>query len=258
MGKRTSYSPGTFSWVDLATTDTDAAKAFYTALFAWTVDDNDAGGRVYTTLRLDGDAVCGMSALPDDQRAAGVPPSWTSYVTVEDADAAAARAEELGGRAINALDVLDMGRMAVLADPQGAVLAVWQPRSAIGAERVNDLGCLCINELATSDLDAARSFYERLFGWTTETVDTGPGGPAIVSVRNGDTLNATLSETQPGEPPNWRPYFTVASVADTVAQVRELGGRVLLEPLPVGEGSIAIATDPQGAVVAFFEGRVDP
>ncbi len=122
MGKRTSYAPGTFSWVDLATTDAAAAKSFYTGLYGWETEDTDAGdGAVYTMCRIDGDAVCGLFEMSEEMRATGVPPNWTSYVTVADADAAAARAKELGGGAIDdAFDVLDAGRMAVLKDPQGA------------------------------------------------------------------------------------------------------------------------------------------
>src|SRR5687767_7370580 len=115
--------------------------------------------------------------MSDHVRNASGRPNWTSYVTVSDADAATARAKELGGGVISdASDVLDLGRMAVLEDPQGAVFAVWRPRSRIGAERVNDFGCLCMNELATTDMRAAGSFYERLFGWTTEVSDEAPEG----------------------------------------------------------------------------------
>ena len=205
MGTRTSYRPGTFSWVDLATSDPDAARSFYTSLFGWDADDGDDGaGGTYTTFRNAGDAVCGLTSTPPG--ASG--PAWTNYVTVADADEAAARAGELGGVSGPAFDVMDLGRMAVLADPQGAAFAVWQPKASIGAERVNDLGCLTMNELVTTRIDAARSFYEQLFGWRTEAVDTGPDGPVIISVYNGDTLNASLGIAA-GVPPHWRPYFTV-------------------------------------------------
>jgi predicted enzyme related to lactoylglutathione lyase len=187
MGRRTSYTPGTFSWVDLATADAGAAKSFYTRLFGWKIEDTDAGdgdGDVYTICRLNGDAVCGLFGMSADMRAVGVAPNWTSYVTVADVDAAAARATRLGGDVINdVFDVQDVGRMAVLKDPQGAVLALWQPGTRIGAERGNDVGCLCMNELVTTDIDAARSFYEGLFGWTTEAWDTGPDGPQWCSRR---------------------------------------------------------------------------
>jgi predicted enzyme related to lactoylglutathione lyase len=260
MGKRTSYTPGTFSWVDLATTDGPAAKAFYAGLFGWEMEDNDAGGgAVYTTCRLDGDAVAGLYEMTEEMRATGAPANWLSYVTVADADGAVARVRELGGGAIDdAFGVLDVGRMAVLNDPQGAVFAVWEPRSRIGAERVNGVGCLCNNELATSDLDAACSFYADAFGWTTERIDTGPGGPEIVAAYNDGTLNANFSAARPGEPPHWRVYFGVESTKAAIERVRGLGGTALLEPVPVPAGSFAIARDPHGAVFALFAGEFDP
>jgi hypothetical protein len=106
--------------------------------------------------RVGGDAVCGLYQMSDEVREEGASPNWLNYVTVADVDAAAARATEAGGAVLaDAFDVLDAGRMAVLEDPQGAVFAVWLPRARIGAERVNDVGCLCMNELATTDMDAA-------------------------------------------------------------------------------------------------------
>jgi hypothetical protein len=260
MGTRTSYRPGTFSWVDLATTDAAAATSFYTSLFGWTTEDNDAGGgAVYTMCHLAGDTVAGLFEMPDDMRATGVPPNWTSYVTVTDADAAVARAEELGGAALDrAFDVLDVGRMAVVRDPQGAVFALWQPRTRIGAERVNDVGCLCMNELTTTDTEAASRFYGGLFGWTTETVDTGPDGPPMVLAHNDGALNASMFPAEGGTPPHWRPCFTVESVEAAVARVQDLGGRLLAAPMVLEDGSVAVVQDPQAAVFSLFAGRVDP
>jgi predicted enzyme related to lactoylglutathione lyase len=253
MGTRTTYPPGTFSWVDLATTDLDAARDFYTSLFAW-VADADAGGSM---LRVDGSLVSAIFPLSEDARAAAAPASWTSYVTVPDVDATVARAVELGGAvAREAFDLMDVGRVALIEDPQGAVLALWQAGTHFGAERVNDVGCLCMNELVTSDLDAARTFYEQLFGWTTGLVDTGPGGPTLVWVQNNGSLNAHMS-VEPGSP-HWRPYFTVESTASTVAQLESLGGSVVAGPFPIPDGSIAVVCDPQGAEFALFEGETDP
>jgi predicted enzyme related to lactoylglutathione lyase len=258
MGTRTSHAPGTLSFVDLATTDVDGAKAFYTALFGWEPEDGDAGGgAVYTMFRLGGDAVTGLMALPVDLHSAGVPPSWTSYVTVTDADATAEQVTALGGTVANPpFDVMDAGRMAVLADPQGAVFAVWQPRAAIGAERVNDIGCLTMNELATSDLGGARAFYGALFGWTFEDVDTGPGGPVMASVLLDGRLNATFT-LDTTAPPHWRPYFTVESVVASLERIGELGGQTVAGPLPLPDGAFAFAVDPQGALFGLFEGEVD-
>jgi predicted enzyme related to lactoylglutathione lyase len=258
MGKRTSYTPGTFSWVDLATSDAAEAKSFYAALFGWDTVDANADGTAYTTCSIDGDAVCGMYEMSDDVRATGVPPSWTSYVTVTDADGATARTIDLGGGSINdAFDVMELGRMAVLRDPQGAVFAVWQPRARIGAERVNDVGCLCMNEFSTTDVEAARSFYGSLFGWTTEVFATGPDGDVLLA-RNGGSPNAAFFAVQGDEPPHWRPNFTVESTEVAVERVRALGGNALVGPLEIPDGSIAIVLDPQGAELALFAGEVDP
>jgi len=253
MGTRTSYPPGTFSWVDLATIDVDGARDFYTALFGW-VGDAEAGGSM---LRLDGALVAAIFPLSAESLATGAAPSWTCYVTVTDVDAGAARAVELGGAvAREPFDIMDVGRVALVQDPQGAVVALWQAGTHFGAERVNDVGCLCMNELVTSDLDAARAFYEPLFGWTTGLVDTGPGGPTLVWVHNDGSLNGHMS-VEPG-PPHWRPYFSVESTAATVAQLEALGGSVLAGPFPIPDGSIAVVRDPQGAEFALFEGETDP
>jgi uncharacterized protein len=258
MGKRTTYSPGTFSWVDLATIDTAAAKSFYSGVFGWDFEDTAAGGStIYTICRLDGDAVCGLYEMPERMRAAKLAPNWMSYVTVQDGEAAAARAKELGGDVVeHAFDVLDLGRMAVLEDPQGASFAVWQPRTRIGAERVNDVGCLCMNELVTTDVQGARSFYDGLFGWTTEVSDGVPDGPAMVLNRG--NINAAVFVAPEGVPAHWRACFTVESTEKALERVRDLGGRQLLEPVDIGHGSIAMAGDPQGAVFTIFAGETHP
>jgi predicted enzyme related to lactoylglutathione lyase len=259
MGKRTSHAPGTFSWVDLSTTDVAAAKSFYRALFGWELEDSETGGdAVYTICRLDRDAVCGLGEMPESMRSAGAPPAWTSYVTVDDADAATERARELGGGPVaEPFDVLDAGRMAVIEDSRGGVFAIWQPRAAIGAERVNDVGCLCMNELVTGDVDAARTFYEGLFGWTTEMVDLGPGAPSGF-FHNGGRINASLFAAEGDARPYWRACFTVESTEAALERVRELGGSVVTEGVEIGDGSLASALDPQGALFMVFAGEVDP
>ncbi len=163
MGERTSHAPGTFSWADLSTTDTDGAKAFYTGLFGWDTEDNPMPeGGVYTMLSKGGKAVAALSQL----QAEGQPVVWNSYVTVDSADAAAAAAREGGATLISdPFDVMDVGRMAVIQDPEGAVFCVWEPRTSIGAERVNEPGALAINQLNTSDSDRAQEVYAGVFGW---------------------------------------------------------------------------------------------
>lgn len=258
MGARRDYAAGAFSWVELATTDIGAARSFYTGLFGWEIEDVPSPPGVGRAVcRLDGDAVCGLHAVPP---ATGDPaPEWVSHVTVADADATAHRARSLGGAVVAApSDVMDLGRMAMLCDPQGAVFAVWRPGARAGAERVNDVGCLCMNELLTPDLDGARRFYGALFGWTTEVAGEGPDGPAMVFARNRGTLNASMFPGTDGGPPRWRPAFTVTSADAAADRARALGGTVEVEPVDLDGGSIAVICDPLGAPFSVFAGETDP
>ena len=203
MGERTNYTPGTFCWTDLTTTDQGAAKAFYSGLFGWKAEDLPVGeGFVYSMMRLNGKDVAAISPQPRQQREAGIPPAWNSYVAVESADAVADRASELGAT-VHAppFDVLESGRMAVIQDPQGAFFMPWQARQHFGAKLVNAPGALTWNELASPDLDASSAFYSELFGWTLEPFEGGPR-PYLV-IRNGDAGNGGIREVNSGEPPNW-------------------------------------------------------
>lgn len=253
MGERTSHPHGTFSWVDLATTDPEGAKAFYGRLFGWEGEDMPAGeGMTYTMFRLGGRYVSAVSGQVEHERAAGIPPHWNSYVTVDDADAVAGRVPELGGTVLAApFDVFDSGRMAVLQDPTGAVVSLWQPGNHIGAQLVNDPGALTMNSLATPDPERAREFYEALLGWTFAELD-----PEYTQIKVGDRLNAGMRpETE--MPPHWLPFFTVEDADAAAAMVRDGGGHVLVEPQEIPAGRFAVFADPAGAAFAIFEGEVD-
>lgn len=259
MGERTQYPPGTFSWTDLSTTDPDAARAFYAALFGWEADDMPAGeGVVYSMMRVGDKHVAAIAAQPDAQREAGVPPLWNSYVTVASADDAAARAAELGGT-VHAppFDVLDAGRMAVVQDPQGAFFMVWEPRRHVGAGLVNEPGALVWNELAAADLDAAQAFYSGLFGWSIAPFE---GSEQLyLSIRNGERSNGGMREaTPPGTPPHWLVYFGVDDLDASLERVRELGGVVHAGPIDIQMARIAVVADPQGAVFALYDGVMEP
>jgi predicted enzyme related to lactoylglutathione lyase len=184
MGERTSYSPGTFSWAELATSYAEGAKSFYTTLFGWTYDDRPAGeGMIYSMANRDGHSVAALFGSDE-------PPHWNCYVTVASADDAAARAAELGGKVLaEAFDVMDVGRMAVIADPTGAALCLWEPRSNIGAALVNVPGAMTWNDLVTPDPDAAAVYYGDLFGWTTEEM---PGSGGYRVIRNGERGNGGI------------------------------------------------------------------
>ena len=249
MGERTDHAPGTFSWADLSTTDTDGAKAFYTGLFGWDTEDTPIPeGGVYTMLSKGGKTVAALSGAREGQ-----PSAWNSYVTVESADASAAAAKEQGGTvAMEAFDVMDVGRMAVVQDPTGAFFAVWEPRASIGAERVNEPGALTLNQLNTSNPERAQEFYEGVFGWRFESVEG--GDMPYWGIYEGDRLNGGMMEQSPSA---WLVYFGSESVDDDAGTIAELGGTVIVPPMPVPGGRILVAQDPQGAVFALLSGRFD-
>jgi uncharacterized protein len=259
IGERTHYEPGTFCWVGLATSDPPAARAFYAALFGWEADDL-AGGEAgtYTSLRLRGSDVAVLYRQTAEARAADAPPHWTSYVSVQDADAIAAQAGELGGAAVfrEPFDVLDLGRVAAIRDPGGAILSLWQPRAHIGAALVNERGALCWNELATGDLAEARAFYGRLLGWE---YDTDASGYTIIE--NAGRPNGGIrkrSEEIWDTGPSWLPWFTVERAEVAAHRAEQLGGRALVGPTDLSTGRLAVLADPQRAAFGVFEGETDP
>jgi uncharacterized protein len=260
MGERTQYTPGTFSWTDLSTTDPDAAKTFYAALFGWELTDMPAGddGAMYSMAAIDGKWVGAISGQPPQQRDAGVPPAWNSYVTVSDIDAVAARAQELGATMhAPPFDVMQAGRMAVVQDPQGAWFELWQPNEHIGAGLVNAPGALAWNELGSGDLDASAHFYGELLGWTTTPMEGADPRYLVISTADGHSNGGIRPPAPPGTPPFWLVYFATADIDASVAQVTELGGTVLVGVTDIGIAKIAVAQDPQGAVFALYDGALD-
>lgn len=253
MPEMTSHAPGTPSWVDLATPDTEAAVSFYDALFGWTASapgPDDAGGG-YRMFSLRGIPVAGAAPIVT----AGHPPAWTTYITVEDADATMHRVRAAGGTVVvEPVDVLESGRMAAFADPTGAVAAVWQPGNHIGAGVVNEPGALCWNELTTRDGGGARTFYGDVFGW--EAVDRRPGGQHYTAWRSGgrDIGGMIVMDDRwpAATPSHWMVYFAVENTDATVAHAQQLGGTVSLEPFDVPVGRFAVLHDPHGALFSVI------
>jgi predicted enzyme related to lactoylglutathione lyase len=262
MGERTSYTHGTFSWVENATSDQDGAKSFYSALFGWDYDDSPIGDGVYYSMAKLGSAyVAAISPQMENERSMGVPPHWNSYITVDDVDAVSARVEELGGT-LHAppFDVMEVGRMSALSDPTGAVVYLWQAKQHIGAGLVNAPGAFCWNELGTRDPDVAQQFWTGLLGWDFERIDAGPID--IWSIRNAGRTNGNLrrmgDETPPDVPPHWLVYFAVESIDASAETVGGAGGATILPKTAAGgENLFAVFSDPAGAVFGVFEGRLE-
>jgi predicted enzyme related to lactoylglutathione lyase len=259
MGERTQYTPGTFSWADLNTTDQAGAKAFYGELFGWEITDSPVDETTsYSMGAIDGRWIAGISPQPQQQRDAGVPATWNSYITVEDADASVARARELGATVhAPAFDVMAAGRMAVIQDPQGAYFLIWQPKEHIGAGLVNAPGALSWNELGSPDLAGSARFYSDLFGWTTSPMDVGEMEYLVIENAAGHSNGGIRPPMPPGAPAFWLVYFVTDDIEAAVAKVTALGGAVLGPPTDIGIARIGVVQDPQGAVFALYDGRLD-
>ena len=266
MTIRTAYANGTPSWIDLATTDTKAARAFYGAVFGWSFDENPTDqGSPYIMARKGDHAVAGMMQQPPEQAQMGIPPMWNTYVSVDDLAATVAAVPDAGGTVMMPpLEVQDAGSMAVIVDPTGAVVCLWQADRHIGAEVVNEHGALCWNEVATPDVAAAAAFYGKLFGWGTQTMDMGDSGGSSDggSSDNGTYTVFTLGEDgiggatglpAPGVPAHWSTVFATDDCAATAAAVAEAGGTVMAGPFDTPVGQIAVCADPQGAAFQVIQ-----
>ena len=231
------------------TSDADAAKAFYTKLFGWEYDDQPTGpdGPVYSMAQRDGHSVAAL--FGDDS----VPPHWNCYVTVASVDETVRKAKDLGGTEMHEpLDVMEVGRMAVITDPIGADLCLWEPRQSIGATLVNTPGSMAWNDLVTPDPDAAVDFYGKLFGWTFEEI---PDAGGYRVIRNGDRSNGGIFP-QEGRSA-WIPYFGHDDTEGLAGEIGDLGGRLYNGPMQVPSGVFAVLGDPQGAVFAVLTGEYD-
>ena len=187
----------------------------------------------------------------------GQPPAWSTYVSVEDADATAAKVREAGGTVLaEPMDVMELGRMAIFADTTGAVFGIWQPGSFVGAEIVNEANALSWNELNTRDTAAAREFYGAVFGWGFEDMEVENVGTYTGLQVDGNSVGGMLDITGrvPDEvPPHWLTYFAVEDTDATVAKLKELGGSVNMEPMDIVAGRFAVVSDPFGAVFAVIK-----
>lgn len=247
MPDYTRHEPGTFSWADLSTSDVDAAVSLYSELFGWDIEKEDLpDGGVYAMARIDGKDVAAIGPLQEDQAKMGIPPHWNVYVTVEDAEQAAKQCEAAGGSiVVPAFDVMEVGRMAVISDPTGAIFNVWEPKTSIGAERMYELNTQGWHELLTNDVDKAVKFYSEVFGYGS----TPFGDQGYTILTRGEAQVAGVMKDPSGSMPSaWGVYFITKSVDELHEKVKAAGGRAYMEPTDMPEvGRIAVLADPQGA-----------
>jgi predicted enzyme related to lactoylglutathione lyase len=257
-GKRTMSNAdirGRFVWHELMTTDTDAAAAFYSKVVPWKTQDS--GMPSYTLWMAGKTQVGGLTGLPSDG-AAGTPPHWIVYVATPDVDATVAAAERLGGKVLKgATDIPNMGRYAVMSDPQGATFAVYSPPGAPpdGAGPSGGPGEFTWHELATTDHAAALNFYSELFGWEKgEAHDMGAMGVYQLINHGGAQVGGIYNLQAPSTPAHWLSYVRVPDCTKATNAAKAAGGRVLNGPMEVPGGSwITMMMDPQGGAFAVVE-----
>ena len=259
MTIHTKHDPGMFSWTDLATTDQDAAKKFYGALFGWSTVDVPMGeGATYTMCKLGEHDAAAISPMNDVQKKMNAPPHWTCYFTVADVDATAKKVEPAGGKLIvPPFDVMDVGRMAVVADGAGGTLAIWQPKKHIGAGITGEPGAITWAEELTRNVDASGKTWSQLFGWKADAMDMGNGMTYTV-FKVGDVRSCGMMAMPPmvpaSVPTHWLPYFSVADCDATIKKTTSLGGKVLSDAMEIANvGRFATLQDPQGAVFAVLQ-----
>jgi predicted enzyme related to lactoylglutathione lyase len=247
----TAWRPGTPCWADLSADDLGRARAFYSGLFGWSIMPGppEAGG--YSMCEMAGRAVAGIGpkmGAPD------APVAWTTYLATDDADETAARITAAGGQLlIEPFDVMDSGRMAIAADPAGAVFGIWQSGLFIGAQAANEPGAMIWNENLSRDLDDSKAFYQAVFGYGYGEI--GDGGFRYATLElDGAIVGGIgeLREDQRDVPAHWSAYFAVADTDAAVSSVVRLGGRVIAPAWDSPYGRMAIVSDDQGGVFSVM------
>ncbi len=250
--------PGEFCWMELGTTDQNAAKHFYESLLGWKSNDFPMGpSEAYTIFNLNGRDCAAAYTLRKDQLEHHVPPHWMLYIATENADESSRRAGELGATVLaGPFDVGDKGRMSVVKDPTGAYFSLWQPKESIGIGVAGVDNAFCWADLNTPDRDGARKFYSALFGWKFEPGE-GKDDSGYLHIKNGEHMIGGLPPagmTPPGTPPHWMLYFQVADCDAAVTKLTGMGGRVYMPPTTIeGAGRMSVVTDQQGAGFSLFK-----
>jgi uncharacterized protein len=251
-------SHGRFAWYELVTTDAEAAKAFYTKVVGWGARDASVPGRPYTLFTAGKAAVSGLMDLPEAARKMGGKPSWIGYVGVDDVDATADRIKRLGGAVhVPPMDVPNISRFSIVADPQTARLALFKWLKPGQEEPVEPgaVGRVGWHELLAADWEKALAFYGELFGWQKADANIGEMGTYQLFSAGGETIGGMLTKPPMMPSPFWLYYFNVADIDAAAQHVKALGGETLDEPLELPGGSWVVqCTDPQGAIFAL-EGK---
>jgi predicted enzyme related to lactoylglutathione lyase len=239
---------GKFVWHENHSTDVQKAKDFYTQLFGWETETWKPGEIDYPMIKVGEQMHGGFNAAQGD-----APSHWLGHVLVQDVDETVRRAEAAGGNiAAGPMDMPEIGRFALIADPQGATISLYSPE---GEAPISE-GTFVWDELLTTDVDGAKSFYTEVIGWTTRDMDMGDQGTYTIFQRAGEVDVAGMMARPEGveAPPHWLPYIAADDVDATVAKAKELGGNAFMEGTDIPNvGRIAVLQDPVGAVFGLFK-----
>ncbi len=251
-----SSNHGAFVWHELLSTDINSAKSFYSKVVEWGLQDSQMPGIDYWMFKVGQLPVAGLMTLPDEAKKMGAPPHWEGYVGVDDVDAAVAKAKQLGGRVFKEpTDIPNVGRFAILADPQNTIFALFKWSSPMPGEppAPNTPGLIGWNELYATDWQKAFDFYSALFGWTKgEAINMGDMGTYQLFDHNGRSIGGMMNKPPQMPATSWVYYFNVADIDAAVSRVNANGGKIVNGPMQVpGGGWIAQAVDPQGAFFAL-------
>ena len=244
---RDNVPPGAPCWVDLMSSNTAASIRFYSELFGWTVESAGPEYGGYSNFSKDGEHVAGLMQAQPDMAGADF---WSVYLAVADAAETVVAAKEHGGEVhLDATPVGSLGVMAMVGDPGGAAIGMWQPGEHRGGVVAVD-GAPCHVELHTRDYERSVAFYKDVFGWQPETAGDAPGFRyTLLPVGDGEgagimDASAFLPE---GVPAHWSVYFAVADVDETLLRAEKLGGTVVMPGEDTPYGRLAVATDATGA-----------
>jgi uncharacterized protein len=249
-------SHGRFTWYELMTTDTAAAKAFYGDVVGWETQDVPMPGMTYTLLLAGETRVCGLMELPESARKMGAPPSWLGYVAVDDVDATVEQVKRLGGSVhMPPADVPEVGRFSVIADPQGATLGLfkWVAPSADQHPEPGQPGHAGWHELLAVDWEKAYAFYSTLFGWEkADAMDMGPMGTYQLFSAGGEQIGGMFNKPPAVPVPFWLYYFNVDDFDAATERAKAGGAKIANGPMQVPGGQwIVQCIDPQGAMFAL-------
>jgi uncharacterized protein len=244
----TPWPEGTPCWVDAMVPDVQRAAVFYRSLLGWQLVDQGEDYGHYQIALVEGRGVAAIG--PSAQGGPEIPPAWTTYLAVTDADKTAAKITEVGGQLlVPPGDVGDEGRMAIAADPTGAVFGLWQARNTTGIQVANVPGTVVWNECMTSDFERAKAFYAEVFGYRLDDMSSGDFSYVTLSLddRPIGGLGGLPTDAPAEVPSHWSVYFGVSDTDATVARLKELGGSLVGEPHDSPYGRMAQVTDDQGA-----------